>query len=110
MAQPGPNLPVALAVQARAEDPRADALDQLGIGAGPDRTSARRTGRRRGIVHRAMAVGRGAGEAPDAGDPAEAVGAARGRGEAWLTASTSCAPKGGYSRGLRSSARAARWP
>jgi hypothetical protein len=33
MAQPGPDLPVALAVQARAEDPRADVLDQLGIGA-----------------------------------------------------------------------------
>jgi hypothetical protein len=48
MAQPGPDLAVALAMQARAEDLGADVLDQRGIGAGPDRTSACRAGRRLG--------------------------------------------------------------
>src|SRR5918997_562485 len=75
MAQPGPDLPVALSMQARAEDPHADVLDQLGIGAGPDRTSAHRAGWCRGTGRRAMAVDRGAGEAPDAGPPRQAPGA-----------------------------------
>src|SRR3954454_15537891 len=43
MAQPGPDLPVAFAVQARAEDMGADMLEQLGVEAGPNRT--RRAGR-----------------------------------------------------------------
>src|SRR3712207_65413 len=42
MAPPGPDLTVALAVEARAEDLGADVLGQLGIGAGADRTSAHR--------------------------------------------------------------------
>src|SRR5215212_10135251 len=42
VAQPGPDLAVALAVQARAEDLRANVAQQLGIGAGADRASARR--------------------------------------------------------------------
>ena len=44
MAQPGPDLPVALAMQARAEDLGADVLEQRGIGAGADRASACRIG------------------------------------------------------------------
>src|SRR5690348_8998056 len=48
MAQPGPDLAVALAIQARAEDLGTDVLDQRGIGAGPDRTAACRAERRRG--------------------------------------------------------------
>src|ERR671938_581552 len=60
VAQPGPDLAVALAVQARGQDLGADVPEQLGIGAGADRTSARRAGRRRGVVPRAMAVERGA--------------------------------------------------
>src|SRR5215213_2944240 len=47
VAQAGPDLAVALAVQARGEDLPADVPDQFGIGAGADRASARRTGRRR---------------------------------------------------------------
>ena len=66
MAQPGPYLAVALAMQARAEDLGADVLNQRGIGAGPDRTAACRvtagSGRRR-----AMAVDRGAGAAAKPG-------------------------------------------
>src|SRR5215210_6339397 len=81
VAQAGPDLAVALAVQARGEDLPADVPDQFGIGAGADRASARRTGRRRGTVRRAMAVERGAGHAPDAGDPSEAIASAHGRGE-----------------------------
>jgi hypothetical protein len=44
MAQPGPDLAVALTMQARAEDLGADVLDQFGIGAGPDRTAPHRDG------------------------------------------------------------------
>src|SRR5918912_95364 len=69
MAQAGPDLAVALAMQARAEDLGADALEQLGIGAGPDRAAAGRTRRRLGSGRRAMAVHRGAAEAPDPGKP-----------------------------------------
>src|SRR5919202_911685 len=81
IAQAGPDLAIALAMQARAEDLGADVLDQLGIGAGPDRAAAGRAGWCRGRRRRAMAVDRGAGEVPDAGDPGQAVGAAGGRGE-----------------------------
>jgi hypothetical protein len=69
MAQAGPDLTVTLAMQARAEDLGTDVLDQLDIGAGSDRTSACRTGRCRGTGRRAVAVDRGTGQAPDAGDP-----------------------------------------
>src|ERR687886_2271553 len=81
IAQAGPDLAVALAMQARAEDLGADMLEQLGIGAGPDRTAAHRAGWCRGSGRRAMAVDRGAGEVPDPGDPGQAVGAAGGRGD-----------------------------
>src|SRR4051794_15817616 len=81
MAQAGPDLAVALAMQARAEDLGADALEQLGIGAGPDRAAAGRTGRRFGAGRRAIAVHRGTGEMSDAGDPGQAVGPAGGRRE-----------------------------
>src|ERR671929_1453994 len=79
MAQPGPDLAVALAMQARAEDLGANVLEQRGIGAGPDWTAPCRTGRRLGAGRRAVAVHRGAGEVPDPGDPGQAVGPARGR-------------------------------
>src|SRR3982751_6895459 len=69
MAQAGPDLAVALAMQARAEDLGADMLEQLGIGAGPDRTAAHRAGWCRGSGRRAMAVDRGPREVPDPGDP-----------------------------------------
>src|SRR5829696_3067882 len=81
MAQSSPDLPVPLAVQARAEDLGADVLDQRGIGAGPDRAAACRAERRRSSGHGAMAVDRGAGAAPDPGDPGQAVDAASGRGD-----------------------------
>src|SRR3954466_1961854 len=79
MAQPGPDLAVALAVQARAEDLGADVLEQRGVGAGPHRTAAGRAGRRRGTGRRATAVDRGTGEVPDAGDPSQAVAPTRDR-------------------------------
>jgi hypothetical protein len=46
-------------MQARAEDLGADVLDQLGIGAGADRTSAHRAGWCRGSGRRPMVVDRG---------------------------------------------------
>jgi len=55
-------------VQARAEDLGTDVLEQLGIGAGADRTSAQRAGWCGGRGRRAMAVDRGPGELPDPGD------------------------------------------
>jgi hypothetical protein len=65
MAQPGPDLAVALAVQARAEDLGANVLQQRGIRAGTDRVPACRTGRCRRVGCRAVAVDRGAGEPPN---------------------------------------------
>ena len=109
MAQAGPDLAAALAMQARTEDLRPDVLGQLGIGAGPDRTSACWTGRCLGTGRPAVAVDRSAGEAPDAGDPGQAVGAARGRGGGLAHRLGAGGPKGGRP-GLRSSAPAARWP
>src|SRR4051812_35323981 len=79
MAQPGPDLAVALAMQTRAEDLGTNVLEQLGIRAGPDRAAARRCGRRLDAGRRAMAVDRSPREAPDPGDPGQAVGAARAR-------------------------------
>src|SRR4051794_40390167 len=62
MAQPGPDLAVALAGQARAEGLGADVLDQRGIGAGAARRAAAgRGGRGRGTGRRARAGGPGAG-------------------------------------------------
>src|SRR3954470_5740778 len=49
MAQPGPDLAVALAMQARAEDLGADVLEQRGIRAGTYRAPACRTGRCRRV-------------------------------------------------------------
>src|SRR3954454_1486954 len=54
-------------------------LEQLGIGAGPDWATARRTGRRLGTGRRAMAVDRSPREAPDLGDPGQALGTTDGR-------------------------------
>src|SRR3712207_2430026 len=71
MAQPSPDLAVALAMQARAEDLGADVPEQLGIGAGADRASAHRAGWCPDTGRRAPAVDRGAGEPPDAGDPGQ---------------------------------------
>src|SRR4051794_33903679 len=81
MAQPGPNLAVALAMQARAKDLGANVLEQHGITAGTYRAPAWRTGRCRGVGRRTMAVDCGTGEPPDPGDPGQAVGVARGRRE-----------------------------
>src|SRR5215211_4367360 len=77
-AQPGPDLAVALAVQAGGEDLGADVPDQLGVRARPDGTRAR-TGARRRSAAVPVAVDRGAGETPDAGDPGQAVAPAGGR-------------------------------
>src|SRR3954454_25054013 len=79
MAQQGPDLAVALAMQARAEDLGANVLEQLGIGAGPDWAAACRMGRRLGVGRRAMAVDRSPREPPNPGDPGQTVGAARAR-------------------------------
>src|SRR3954447_8818625 len=79
MAQPGPDLAVAFAVQARAEDMGADMLEQRGVGAGPHRTAAGRAGRRRGTGRRATAVDRGTGEVPNAGDPSQTIAPTRDR-------------------------------
>jgi hypothetical protein len=102
VAQPGPDLAVALAVQARGQDLPADVQDQLGgVGAGADRATAGRAGRCRRIGRRTMAVDRigrrtmavdrigrrtmavdrGAGEPPDAGDPGHAAAPAGDRGD-----------------------------
>src|SRR4051812_44332878 len=81
MAQPGPGLAGALALPARPEDLGTDVSDQLGIGAGAHWTSAHQAGWCRGSGRRAMPVDRGPGQAPDAGDPGQAIGAARGRGD-----------------------------
>src|SRR3954463_1378815 len=54
-------------------------LEQLGVGAGPNRTAACRAGRRRGTGRRATAVDRGTGEVPDAGYPSQAVAPTRDR-------------------------------
>src|SRR5918912_1485239 len=78
VAQPGPDLAVALAVQARRQDLPADVREQLGIGAGADRTATCRDSGGRGTDGCTMAVDRGAGEAPDLGDLNHAVAPARG--------------------------------